>query len=170
MTLFIRPAIHVDIPFIQQVARESWHATYDSIFSREFIDDFLNNAYSDRALRHSVDGANTLLLLATTNKTNNETSDGVIGSGEIAQKTYRDDRSGAELYRLYVAPQQWGQGAGTALLDRLEAWLYELNVDRYVCFVHGENEIGKRFYARRGFVHEPSGDRDGEWLMVKQIS
>jgi hypothetical protein len=38
------------------------------------------------------------------------------------------------------------------------------------CFVHKENELGKRSYLRQGFRHLPGSDRDDEWYMEKGLS
>jgi len=40
----------------------------------------------------------------------------------------------------------------------------------YHYFVHKDNELGKRFYMRRGFRHVPASDRDDEWYMEKTLS
>jgi hypothetical protein len=50
----IEPAQVADIPAIQCVAAASWHATYGQIFSREFIERWMANAYSTEALQQAI--------------------------------------------------------------------------------------------------------------------
>lgn len=158
----IEPAQVGDIAAIQVVAQQSWQATYGQIFSQEFIDGFLSRAYSTEALRRSLANARSLFLLA-------KAGEQVVGFGQLGEGESRHSRS-MELYRLYVAPAHWRQGIGAALLAAAEDWLKQRGVTGYHCFVHSQNEVGKRFYLKRGFVHDPAYDRDDEWSMWKEVS
>ena len=39
----------------------------------------------------------------------------------------------------------------------------------YFCFVHQDNELGKRFYLRNSFRHITEKDHDDEWYMEKAL-
>ncbi|MBM3688251.1 MAG: GNAT family N-acetyltransferase [Actinobacteria bacterium] len=75
--------------------------------------------------------------------------------GFIAYGPSRDaDRRGeAEIYTLYVAPEAWGKGVGSALMEgvsrdtTVSLWVAERNVR------------AQAFYARHGFT--PDGSREG---------
>ncbi|MDW8234901.1 MAG: GNAT family N-acetyltransferase, partial [Roseiflexaceae bacterium] len=77
---------------------------------------------------------------------------------------------GAQLFRIYLLPTYIGRGIGSGLLQRGEAFLRDQGVDSYFCYVHKDNELGKRFYLRQGFVHRAGLDRDDEWYMEKRLS
>jgi len=76
---------------------------------------------------------------------------------------------GAELFRLYLHPAYIGRGIGWALLQQGEAFVRSHGLDAYFCFVHQHNELGKRFYLRRGFQHVAAQDRADEWYMEKAL-
>jgi ribosomal protein S18 acetylase RimI-like enzyme len=76
----------------------------------------------------------------------------------------------AVLYRIYLLPAYIGQGIGRKLLEHGEKFLMEHGVNTYSCFVHKDNEIGKRFYVSRGFQHITEKDHDDEWYMQKTIN
>ncbi len=58
--------------------------------------------------------------------------------------------SEAGIKAIYVHPDRWGEGIGTALLDRgLDALPPETEAVRLDAFA--DNELGARFYESRGF-------------------
>ena len=64
-----------------------------------------------------------------------------------------EDRPGeTELYTLYVDPQAWGRGVGSALMDVLAA------TDPVSLWVAERNIRARDFYERRGFA--PDGARE----------
>jgi GNAT superfamily N-acetyltransferase len=75
---------------------------------------------------------------------------------------------GAELFRIYLRPTYIGMGSG--LLERGEHFLRTRRVSSYHCFVHKDNELGKRFYLRQGFRHVRAADQDDECYMEKVLS
>ncbi|OAQ51621.1 hypothetical protein HTG_16315 [Natrinema mahii] len=56
----------------------------------------------------------------------------------------------AELKSIYVEPDYWGQGVGTALLERGLGTLPD-QTERLRLEVLSGNDVGKRFYEARGF-------------------
>ncbi|HJW75549.1 MAG TPA: GNAT family N-acetyltransferase [Thermoleophilia bacterium] len=56
-----------------------------------------------------------------------------------------------ELTSLSVAPAERDRGIGTRLLDEVEEWLSDLEVDGFVIGVDAVNDAALRFYERRGF-------------------
>ena len=159
MQLIITPAQPADIPGLQVVADASWRATYAHIFSPEFIDRWLQEAYGADALLNSIAREDSRFLVA-------KTGDQIVGYGQAGVGW---GGQGYTLYRLYVDPVCWRQGIGGRLLTKLEGWLTARGATSYACFVHSRNEVGKAFYQRVGFVHNPAHDRDGEWCMRKTL-
>ncbi|MXV63037.1 GNAT family N-acetyltransferase [Natronorubrum sp. JWXQ-INN-674] len=63
----------------------------------------------------------------------------------------------AGLKEIYVAPDHWGQGVGTALLERGLEDLPE-RIDRLKLEMLDGNDLGHRFYAARGFERTGSDE------------
>ena len=61
----------------------------------------------------------------------------------------------AELMTLYVTPDRWGQGIGSALLDAVISHLPEAT-DRLVLETFTRNWDGRRFYETYGFYVDGS--------------
>ncbi|KGX92350.1 GNAT family acetyltransferase [Pontibacillus halophilus JSM 076056 = DSM 19796] len=132
----IRQANERDIPAIQRVASETWHATYEGIINRDAQDRFIANAYSQHSMENRVKG---MFYIA-------EEQGDVIGFGNFSKIEGKTFYIGA----LYVLPTHQGKGIGTRLLqyglDRMEDWT-EVEVD-----VEKENAQGVRFYEKHGFT------------------
>lgn len=153
-----RKAQIADIAGIQRVAAECWHATYAHIFTAQFINDFLTDAYSTAGLTGAVQNEQAIFVVA-------KAGEQVIGYGHGGP-----GRSAAMLYRLYLLPAYWRQGVGARLLGLVEAWFSERGVAGYFCHVHSQNEVGKAFYQKRGFVHIADQDQAGEWCLWKSLT
>ena len=69
-----------------------------------------------------------------------------------------EDEGVAELLRLYVRPERWGEGIGGRLLAAVEEELTDY--DRLTLSVLAENGVGIGFYEKRGFERE--GEREVE--------
>jgi GNAT superfamily N-acetyltransferase len=152
----IRRMTQRDIPAVQHVARESWHATYAGIIPKHVQDDFLHNAYSDeqmvRRLQHSH------LWVA-------EKDGEVVGYANFSPVT--DGK--VELGAIYLLPAYQGQGIGTALLNR---GLQELlDVKEVWVNVEKQNRIGRTFYEAKGFqlIKEFTEDFAGHQLQTVRM-
>ncbi|MDQ2675051.1 MAG: GNAT family N-acetyltransferase [Chloroflexota bacterium] len=137
----VRDARPEDADAIGLVAEASWRDTYRGIFEPAFIDEFLATNYSREALANAAERAGSSedahFLVAE--------RDGTV----VAFAHYAIGERGPQLFRIYADPAHYGTGAGSALLDQLEA---RLDVESYVLDVHARNERGRSFYDRRGFV------------------
>lgn len=78
---------------------------------------------------------------------------GYVRWGEGTKSFVGEDEAG--LKELYVAPDYWGEGIGTALLERGIEALPE-HVERLRLETLAGNEIGQRFYEARGFERDGS--------------
>ena len=157
----IRPISESDASSIRGVALEAWRHTYRTIFDQQFIENFVNRNYVPEAILSLFPGiqAGSIFfdVAAYASK--------VIGFCNIGIT-----KQGAELYRIYLLPTFTGQGIGQRFLERGEAFVVEHGIDSYACFVHKNNEIGKRFYLKSGFKHISAKDKDDEWFMEKSLS
>lgn len=150
-------------PAVREIARESWHAAYDEILGADTVTDVTDEWYAieelEESIRNSRETDEEAFLLAvpagTDGASDTDTDDGSGGvdaeiEGFAHAELHPDDPSAASLIRLYVRPDTWGDGAGTALLERIEA-TFEPTCDRLRLTVLADNEIGVSFYESAGF-------------------
>lgn len=155
-------ATEADIPGIQFTADESWRATYQGVYTPQFITSFLKNNYSTENLIRSINSQRTTFFVAR------EDEVAVVGFCHFGPSM---DGERTQLYRLYVDPDYWRLGIGKRLMQMMEDHLRSQNIDAYFCYVHARNEVGKAFYLKHGFVHHPALDQETaeEWFMQKVL-
>ena len=159
-TTSLRPITKNDVQGVYDTAFEAWHYTYRDIFSPQFIDTFVNRNYApDVSLRllPQVEACEQFFHVAVQHAI-------VIGFCNIVNLAGK-----MELRRIYLRPAFIGQGIGRTLLEAGEAFVQSKGFDCYFCFVHQDNEIGKRFYAKNKFVHISEYDEDDEWYLEKKL-
>jgi ribosomal protein S18 acetylase RimI-like enzyme len=150
-----------DAEAVFAVAREAWQFTYAAIFDPAFIDQFVRTNYAPerlRALVPLVEAKQMFFDVALD-------ADRIMGFCNIGMTA-----RGAELFRIYLRPAYIGRGSGSTLLERGEGFVRTRGFQAYYCFVHKDNELGKRFYLRHGFHHCPESDQHDEWYMEKQLT
>jgi ribosomal protein S18 acetylase RimI-like enzyme len=150
-----------DAPSIQAVALEAWRYTYRTIFDQQFIENFVRRNYAPEAtvaLLPRVHSGSMLFDVA-------EQESKIVGFCNIGVT-----EQGAQLLRIYLLPAYIGQGLGRKLLRLGEDFVNAHGISTYFCFVHKDNEIGKRFYLRSSFRHVTEKDHDDEWYMEKTLS
>lgn len=155
----VRDATAEDAEAIARVARASWAETYQGIFDASYIEDFVTHAYRPDALAAQADRAgrrdDEQFLVA-------DRGGEVIGFAHFGI----GDR-GPELFRIYADPRHYGTGVGRALLAELHARLNG-RVEAYVLDVHPDNERGRAFYDRNGFVIAGVGSTPDCHLMLRR--
>lgn len=149
-----------DAPGIQGVALETWRYTYDAIFDQEFIENFVRRNYAPEV---------TLSLLPRIHSGNMFFHVAIQESKVVGFCNIDLTGEGAQLLRIYLLPSHIGQGFGRKLLHLGEEFVIVHGLGSYFCFVHQDNELGKRFYLRNGFQHITEKDNNGEWYMQKRL-
>jgi ribosomal protein S18 acetylase RimI-like enzyme len=137
----VRRARPGDAEAIRRVARVAWHETYDDVLSAGRIDELVDDWYATDELVDDVGGPDPVVVAE-------------FGSdvGGFAHARADDDGVEAELVRIYVHPDHWGAGAGSAMLDAVCDPLERAGVERLRAVVAAANGVGRRFYERRGFA------------------
>lgn len=156
----LRPLRAGDAEAVREVAREGWLSAYRRLFDEAYIQAFIERSYPLEHLRSlpvRVDAGRVFFHVAMDDDT-------IIGFCHVGLGD-----EGAQLYRIYLRPDHIGRGIGAALLGAAEDWLRERGIGAYHCFVFRDNELGKRFYLRQGFVHRPERDERDEWYMEKEL-
>ncbi|MHB9288668.1 N-acetyltransferase family protein [Halobacteriales archaeon Cl-PHB] len=140
-SLQVRPATAADAPAIQRVARRSWHAAYDDIIGTETVATTVETWFApEKVVSDDVEPDERPLFVA-------EAGEGVVGFAEAVPD---DDPATYHLYRIYVDPDAWGEGVGTALFDRVEATVRERGATRLELSVFAANGGAIAFYEARG--------------------
>lgn len=149
----ICPATPEDVAGIRRVAERGWTAAYDEILAQETIDLALAEWYDRDTLQEFVGHEGGTYLVAE--------DEGIVGYVSGGQNGEDDGEDGsAVLGAIYVDPDCWGEGVGTALLEAFERERRVLG-DRAVRLrVLADNEIGIGFYRARGY--EAVADREDE--------
>ena len=180
----VRPATTSDVADVRRVARESWHATYDDLLGPEAVESVVDDWYDLYALRQSVERDEGVFLVAEretgggadesgTDEDETDVSDADAGTGETApeivgfgQALVPDEAEdgAAELPRLYVHPECWGEGVGSSLAEEIETWAAEQGAERLRLVVLADNEVGNAFYESRDYrtVASRESELDGE--------
>jgi ribosomal protein S18 acetylase RimI-like enzyme len=71
-----------------------------------------------------------------------------------------DEDAVAFLGAIYVDPDRWGDGIGTALLEEFETYWGRRGYEAVRLFVLSGNDVGGSFYRRHGYV--PVDERETE--------
>ena len=85
------------------------------------------------------------------------TEGGVIAGHSCARPAADEKMPGwGEVHTLYVLPEYWGRGFGTALLDNSVRWLKNQGFDRIYLWALDGNVRARRLYEKYGFT--PTAD------------
>jgi ribosomal protein S18 acetylase RimI-like enzyme len=152
----LREATPEDADAIADVAADAWWAAASSALSPDAVRTALADLY-DAEFLHEVAAeaaaeADFRFLVAVA-----EGEDGGEPAGEAegevvgfasAAREWADE---AELFTLYVTPDRWSEGIGTALLEALASWAADRGAERLVCSALAENAVAVGFLESRGF-------------------
>ncbi|MEY9977647.1 ribosomal protein S18 acetylase RimI-like enzyme [Lysinibacillus sp. RC79] len=157
MLSIIRHMQKNNIIFVQEIAKKSWHHTYEGIIPHEIQNRFLQVAYSRDRLLDRIE--NSLFLVAILDES-------IVGFANFSNVVDGE----AELYSIYLLPETQGKGIGTALLQEGIKMLPDLT-SLLVC-VEKENTIGMNFYQAKGFKKIEEFDElfDGHLLKTVKLS
>jgi ribosomal protein S18 acetylase RimI-like enzyme len=129
--MHVRTATTADALAVETLRIRGWQAAYRGIVGDRFLDDLVIDAERRVAM---IASASSTTLVAE--------EDGVLGMAVYGPA--RDGEDAVELYALYVDPDCWRSGVGTALLAACEGVT--------VLWVLEDNERAQAFYRGEGFV------------------
>jgi len=157
----IRPARAEDAASLACVHVATWQAAYTHVFGTERlagIEAERRVQAWERSLREPA--AHDAVFVAV------EQDAGIVGFASVGSCRDGPHVPGGELYALYVLPEEWGTGIGTALhaagLDALRSAGYE----EAILWVLEDNPRARRFYEREGWRAD-GGRRTSEYLGVE---
>ncbi|WP_416297178.1 GNAT family N-acetyltransferase [Paenibacillus illinoisensis] len=131
-----------DISHIQSIARDTWMFTYGDIYSKDYIHNFLNVAYSTENLSRSVErdqqSSKRKFLIAEYNNV----IAGFAQTTQVQEEEY-------ELIRIYIRPEYHKLGIGKGFIQKYIQVLAPIK--HLFAWVAKDNDIGKGFYEKCGF-------------------
>ncbi|MFC6716197.1 GNAT family N-acetyltransferase [Natrialbaceae archaeon GCM10025810] len=139
----IRRAREDDFESMTEVARETWHDTYDEL-ERDLIDRTVDRWYTDDTVPLEAPG--TVVLVA-------ETDDGELVG--FTHAVAHDEK--ADVLRMYVRPDRQGEGIGTDLHERLMGELEAYDLERVRSLDFAFNDASRAFYEGLGFEQSDEG-------------
>jgi len=130
-----------EIPVIQDIAERTWWPTYSKILSKEEIRYMIDALYSSEAISETIsNGSQRYILLAD--------NSGPQGFASFGPR--KEDKQVAKLHKVYVLPENQGNGYGRLLIEEVKRRLIienirilDLNVNRF--------NKAKEFYEKLGF-------------------
>lgn len=144
-----------DINQVQQVAKRSWNATYEGIIPLEVQENFLVSAYNNEMMKRRLE--RSLIIVS-------EWKDKIVGFANFSPVR---EHGKAELAAIYIYPEYQGKGIGTALLQ--EGIKNLESVKEIYINVEKDNNIGKNFYAAKGFSMIDEFDEEFDGHILKTI-
>lgn len=155
----IRPAVPGDENGIAAVLVASWDLAYEGIVPAEVIEEIGGRRVAQwRGILTDPPAGRTALV--------SETAAGI--TGVVMAGARRDgDAAGStgEIDLLYVHPDHWTEGHGTALLAAAADLLRADGFTDAVLWVHPGNTRARSFYERRGW-HTDGATKEAELLGI----
>lgn len=151
MNVSIRQMQKEDIASVQEVAKISWHDTYEDLIPIDVQNRFLNSAYSNESMFNRLKHSHLFVA---------EVDEKIVGFANFSP-VQKDGK--IELGAIYLNPAYQGKGIGTSLLAK---GIKMDGVKKLIVNVEKENEKGMNFYHAKGFefVSEHEEEFDGHLL------
>lgn len=127
-----------DIAAVQQIAKLSWHDTYEGIIPIEVQVLFIERTYSKAMMMKRLE--KTSMYVAIHN-------DEIVG---FANFTRIDNDGDVELTAIYLLPSHQHLGYGKKLL--IEGLHNIQNAQQLLVYVESDNQKGRAFYERNNFI------------------
>jgi ribosomal protein S18 acetylase RimI-like enzyme len=161
-----------DAALIAQLSRQTFYDTFAAVNTREDMDKFLNEQFTDLLLRQEVEQQKGLFYLAY------EGSEpvGYVKLKEGAPSGAFNNNTAMEIARLYAVQSHIGKGVGKALMQHCVELARQLKKQMLWLGVWEKNERAIAFYQQWGFEkfgeHEfvLGNDHQTDWLMKRDIS
>jgi GNAT superfamily N-acetyltransferase len=137
----VRRATADDARAIAEVQVATWRGTYAHLFPAEVLDSL--SVDEREQMWRGLTASDSMGVFVA------EGERGIVGFVNVGES--RDLPGEGELYAIYVHPDDWGSGAGPALMRAARDWL-ERRFSRAVLWVFEDNPRARRFYEREGWV------------------
>lgn len=155
----IRDAVPEDVEGITRVAEQGWTTTYGDVLADVTIEAAISEWYDPAFTRERIVDASVVYLVA-------EQGDSVVGYASGGPV----ENGAVGLGSIYVVPDHWGEGIGTALLTEFETRWSDQDYDAIQLDVLADNDIGQSFYRSQGYeaVEERETELFGETIRERR--
>ncbi|HCT94384.1 MAG: GNAT family N-acetyltransferase [Bacteroidetes bacterium GWE2_39_28] len=144
--IHIRNASEADFPIIQEIAQKTWPNTFSAILSPGQISYMLDMMYSTDSLKNQTIKNGHRFLLAFLQESSG--SDVCIGYASYELNYSGENRT--KIHKIYILPNHQGEGAGLALINKIEEIAISCNEHNLFLNVN-KNNPAITFYKRLGF-------------------
>lgn len=146
MPIQLRRAVPEDAAALAAVEVHCWRATYRGLMPDAFLDELSEaekaDAWRQNLLKHGPSGRKRVWV-----------APGDAGiSGFVRVGPVMDDGEVGLIYLLYVVPEQWSRGVGTALMQAGMQDLRDLGMHEATLWVLRDNLRARRFYEHLGWM------------------
>lgn len=152
-----------DVRGMDRVNRRAWRVAYADVLTDDLLDrEPATDAQLDARLEAIESWTGAEFVAVDGDETGSDaTGDGAVVGYAIARwgtdtKPFVD-ASDAGLKEVYVDPERWGEGVGSALVERVERAVPD-EYDGLVLSMLAGNDRARRFYESRGFVETGAWD------------
>lgn len=146
MQIQLRLLSHDDAPIAARIHVDAWRAAYCGLVPDEFL---MSMSYANReeSFRQAIAAREAEMYLVV----NNGLPAGLLTIG-ACRDADMDACSTGEIWGIYLLPEFWRQGIGTALVDRAEEILSGYGFTQVVLWVFEGNANARRFYEVMGYA------------------
>ena len=144
----VRAAVPEDAEAIADAHVRAWQVAYAHAFPDEALAG-LDRAPRERHWREGIRSGWTVLV-----------TDDVSGFASVGPTRDADAEGAGEVYAIYVTPEQWGTGAGRALMAAAVEALRDAGFSEAVLWVLEDNPRARRFYELAGWEADGAAKPD----------
>lgn len=145
--ILLRKAKERDLPIIQKIAAITWESTYVPIIGRQQVDFMLEKMYSKGALLGQLMKGDIFLIAELNGKD--------VAFASYSVEEHQDHVY--KLHKLYVLPENHGQGLGKFLINEVVNKVREAGGKTLELNVNRANDA-RDFYERIGFTIKKTVD------------
>ena len=140
----LRRATGADASAVAAMHVRAWQTAYRGIVPDAFLDGL---DVAARASRYDFDGPGPGAPVTWITVD----GDDVVGMVSVGPGRDEDLPGLGEVLALYVAPDRWRSGAGSALMDKADRLLIDAGFTEAALWVLEDNARGRRFYEAAGW-------------------
>lgn len=158
-----RLAVEKDVERIAEVCSDGWRDTYAGLKPAAYIEEMIGEFYTPERIATEIGARNHDWGGYVVAELDGQVV--VAAGGGLIESTV------GELFVLYADPRHRRHGGGTAALQSVTEQQQELGATEQWVSVEPENEMGRSFYAARGFVERerrPAYRGGGESLRLSR--
>lgn len=137
----VREATPGDAAAASSIAEDAWWASCAAFLDADTLRRVLAEGYTDERLAGAFDDPELHAVVAV------DGADRTVGFA-IAERTWADT---VDLHALYIDPDRWGEGAGSALLESVLEYARDEECEYVRATAFLDNPVARPFFEAQGF-------------------